>query len=68
MMGIFDMIQQIGYIVVMLKLNYQDYTSAQDYRRGGRRSFLCAKHTDLSRLFVEVEPIHLRTQCEGAFS
>jgi len=41
---------QVGYSVVTLQPEFDDYTSAKDYRNGRRLAFLCSKKTDLGKL------------------
>lgn len=65
--AVFDIVQQFGYSVVMLKPRFRDYTGALDYQLGLRRAFLCAKQTDLSSLPVEVELNNFFTQLVDSF-
>jgi 2-polyprenyl-3-methyl-5-hydroxy-6-metoxy-1,4-benzoquinol methylase len=51
-----DLAQQFGYGVAALEPGFDDYTGAEDYRKGIRRAFLCAKKTDVSRLPAKIEP------------
>jgi hypothetical protein len=62
-----DLAQQFGYGVAALKPSFDDYTGAEDYRKGTRRAFLRGKKTDASRVPAEVEharPDHRRSRPE----
>lgn len=60
--AVLDLVRQFGYSGAILKPDFRnpkgiaDYRGAQDYRKGHRRVFMCAKKTDLSLLDVEIEP------------
>lgn len=43
------MTHQLGYQTVMLEPRFDSYVGAEDYQRGERRAFLCAKTTSVSR-------------------
>ena len=59
--AVLDLVRQFGYSAVTLKPDFRnrqgdpDYRSAQDYKNGSRRVFLCAKKTKVTRLNAEVE-------------
>jgi 2-polyprenyl-3-methyl-5-hydroxy-6-metoxy-1,4-benzoquinol methylase len=57
--AIFDIVQQFGYKVVMLKPQFSDYTGAEGYKQGIRRAFVCAKKTDLVGLPASIESLDL---------
>lgn len=50
-----ELAESFQYSVAILQPNFDDYTGARNYRQGRRRSFLCAKKSDLSRLSAPVE-------------
>ena len=56
-----DLAEHFGYSVVTLEPDFRNkkgepaWAGGQDYRRGSRRAFICAKKTDLSCLPAEVE-------------
>lgn len=53
--AVYDLASQFGYEVVTLKPRFTDWTGSQAYREAGRRAFLCAKKSDLSRLSAPLE-------------
>ena len=55
--ALFEIMQQFGYSVVMLKPQFRGQAGGRGYRRGTRRAFLCAKETDLSHLSGIAEPL-----------
>jgi hypothetical protein len=57
-LAVFDIVQQFGYKVVMLKPQFSDYTGAEGYREGRRRAFLCAKKANLADLPVATEALN----------
>jgi AraC-like DNA-binding protein len=59
--AVHELAQQFGYSVATLKPQFRDYEGSRDYEKRIRRAFLCAKHTDISHLPVEVEPNEWRT-------
>ena len=52
--AVHDLVQQFGYSIVTLKPQFDNYSGSQDYQRGDRKAFLCAKATDISNLPFEV--------------
>lgn len=58
--AVFDIVQQFGYRVVMLKPQFMDYTGAEGYRKGIRRAFICAKKSDLAGLPAEIESLNFQ--------
>src|SRR5918992_1624694 len=56
-----DLAEHFGYSVVMLEPDFRNvkgkpaWAGSNDYRRGSRRAFICAKKTDLSHLSAKVE-------------
>ena len=56
-----DLAEHFGYSVVTLKPDFRNakgkpaWAGSNDYRRGSRRAFICAKKTDLSHLSAKVE-------------
>ena len=65
--AMFDIAKEYGYSVVMLKPRFTDYLGVDDYRRG-RKAFLCAKKTNLSKLPTGfVEDIDSRAKRTRAF-
>ena len=55
--AVHDLTRQFGYSTVTLKPEFDDYEGSNDYLKGARRAFLCAKRTDLSGLRVATEPL-----------
>lgn len=53
--AVHDLVTNFGYSVVTLKPRFDNYSGSQDYRRGDRKAFLCAKHTNISDPYFEVE-------------
>src|SRR5215210_3088430 len=57
-----DLAEHAGYSVVTLEPDFRnakdepDWKGGQDYRKGSRRAFICAKKTDLSLLSARMEP------------
>jgi hypothetical protein len=56
-----EMARELGYQVAVFKPEFADPAGVDDYVRGARRTFLCAKHRDLSQLRVPVEPVERLT-------
>lgn len=54
--AVFDIVQQFGYNIVMLKPKFKDFTGAEDYKTR-RRAFLCAKKTQFVNLSAEEESL-----------
>ena len=56
-----DLAEHFGYSVVRLEPDFRNakgkpaWAGSNDYRRGSRRAFICAKKTDLSHLSAKVE-------------
>jgi hypothetical protein len=56
-----DLAEHFGYSVVTLEPDFRNakgkpaWAGSNDYRRGSRRAFICAKKTDLSQLSAKVE-------------
>lgn len=50
-----DLVREFGYAAVVLKPEFDDYNGAENYRDGTRKTFLCAKKTDLSATPAKIE-------------
>ena len=53
--AVIDLVGEFGYAAVVLKPEFDDYTGAENYRDGTRKTFLCAKKTDLSTTPAKIE-------------
>jgi SAM-dependent methyltransferase len=52
-----DLAESYGYSAVILHPEFESYRGAKNYRQGRRRSFLCTKKSDLSRISAPVERV-----------
>ncbi|MGH2699199.1 MAG: hypothetical protein ACRDJL_08385, partial [Actinomycetota bacterium] len=52
-----DLAESFGYSAVILHPQFESYRGAKNYRQGRRRSFICAKKSDLSRISAPVERV-----------
>jgi SAM-dependent methyltransferase len=55
--AVVDLCESFQYSVAILHPSFEDYRGARNYRQGRRRSFICAKKSDLSRLSAPVEGV-----------
>lgn len=63
--AVHELARQFGYDAVALKPRFDDYEGAKDYVEG-RRAFLCARATDVSRVSAEVEPAPTGGRMDGS--
>ena len=55
--ALFDLVKLFGYSSIMLKLNFDSYEGAEDFRNGYRRAFICSKTHNLSHFPAQTEHI-----------
>ena len=60
--AVHELVTHFGYSVVTLEPQFDNYSGSQDYRRGDRKAFVCARHTNLSDLPFEVAPLGWQEQ------
>jgi 2-polyprenyl-3-methyl-5-hydroxy-6-metoxy-1,4-benzoquinol methylase len=53
--AVLDMVEQLGYGAVVLKPSFTNSTGVEDFHRGQRRAFVCAKRTSLNGFPADVE-------------
>jgi hypothetical protein len=51
--AVLELAETNGYRAVVLPQRFSDYTGAEDYRKGTRRGFLCAKKTSVDGMESE---------------